>query len=57
MCSSCLLVAQALPWGMALAYIAARGPGCLPSLEVGFVRSSGLGFSGGGGVCRGALGV
>lgn len=57
MCSSCLLVAQALPWGMALAYIAARGPGCLPSLEVWFVRSSGLGFSGGGGVCRGALGV
>lgn len=49
MCSSCLLAAQALPWGMALAYIAAWGPGCLPSLEVWFVRSSGLGLCGGGG--------
>ena len=52
-----LVITQALPWGVTLAYIAAWGPGCLPSLEVRFVRSSGLGLCGGGGVCKGALGV
>ena len=41
------MVAQALPWRVTLAYIAAWGPGCPPSLEVWFVRSSGLGLCGG----------